>query len=221
MKKIIENILDLIYPPICGICGVVSKELICKKCEIRLKEYEIKNNIKYYCIKNKDNYIDERACIYRYEDIIRECILKYKFQNRPYMYKTFSKIILNNKKICGFLKSYDIIIPVPIHKKKKHIRGYNQTELIACEIARKLKIKKSKNILIKQINTRSQSELSKQDRKKNVKGVFKVINQEKIINKKILVFDDIYTTGSTVHECSKILKEAGASKVGVLTIAKD
>ena len=117
--------------------------------------------------------------------------------------------------------SYDIIIPVPIHKKRKHRRGYNQTELVAKEISHQLKIKMGKDVLIKNINTKAQSELSKKERNDNIKGAFKVQNLQKIIGKKILLIDDIYTTGSTANECRKILKLAGAKNIGILTIAKD
>lgn len=130
-------------------------------------------------------------------------------------------MIIKNKKICRFLKTYDIIIPVPIHKKRMKQRGYNQTELISKKIADIIKIKYTKNCLIKYKNTKPQRILNKQERKQNIVGVYKVINSEQIKNKKIIIFDDVYTTGSTADECAKILKEAGALKVDVLTIAKD
>ena len=129
--KIIDNILNLIYPPVCGFCNEICKENLCKKCEIKIKKYEI-NLIR----KFKDKYFDELICLFNYEDIIRDTLIEYKFQNKAYLYKTFSLIILKNKKICGFLKNYDIIIPVPISKKRKRQRGYNQSELLAREIAK-------------------------------------------------------------------------------------
>ena len=131
------------------------------------------------------------------------------------------EIILKNEKICGLLKKYDIIIPVPIHKKRKAQRGYNQTQLIASKISKYLKIKLCDDVLIKSKNTIAQSKLNKNKRKQNIKGAFKILNSEKIQGKNILLFDDIYTTGSTVNECSKILTRAGAKRIGVLTIAKD
>jgi len=212
----LDYILELIYPTTCGICDKICKEALCKKCELKLKKYEI-NLIR----KTKKMYFNESIHIFRYEDLIREKIISYKFANKAYLYKTFSKIILKNEKICGFFKNYDIIIPVPIHKKRKLERGYNQTELIAKAIANQTRLKLEKNVLLKQKNIVSQSSLNKNDRKQNVKNAFIVNNIEKVINKKILLFDDIYTTGSTVNECAKILKRAGAKQVGVLTIAKD
>ena len=101
------------------------------------------------------------------------------------------------------------------------IRGYNQTELIAREIAKNTKLKLENKILYKQKNIVSQSELNRNNRKQNVKDAFIIKNSETIKNKNVLIFDDIYTTGSTLQECSRILKNAGVKHVGILTIAKD
>ena len=93
--------------------------------------------------------------------------------------------------------------------------------LIAKDLAVELNTKIINDILIKQKNNKPQSELNKISREQNVKDVYKLLNKDKIINKKILLIDDIYTTGSTVNECSKILKQAGAEKVDIYTLAKD
>ena len=218
MNKIFNYILELIYPNVCGVCKKISKESLCKKCEIKIKQYEI-NKVKEY--KDNQFYFDESLHIFKYEDIIRKMLVEYKFQEKSYLYKTFSKIILKNEKICGKFKKYDIIIPVPIHKKRRLVRGYNQTELIAKEIAKNTNLRIENQVLFKHKNIVSQSELNKSNRKQNVKNAFIIKDEEKVKNKKVLIFDDIYTTGSTANECSKILKNAGASKIGILTIAKD
>lgn len=214
--KIINNILNLIYPPVCGFCGRICNEHLCKKCEIKIKEYQI-NSIR----KVKDKYFDELLCLFKYEDIIRETIIKYKFQNKSYLYKTFSKIILKNEKTCGFLKKYDIIIPVPISKKRKIQRGYNQSYLIAKEIARNTTLKCENKCLIKKKDTIEQSKLNKNQRKINVQNAYMITNKEKLLNKNVLLIDDIYTTGNTVNECAKTLKQAEIQSIGILTIAKD
>lgn len=102
-------------------------------------------------------------------------------------------------------------------------RGYNQSELLAKEIAKILKIKIDSKILRKTKNNIAQSTLKKEQREQNVIGAYKVTNIEKIKHKKILIFDDIYTTGSTVNECAKTLVQVGIPKsdIGILTIAKD
>ena len=209
-------ILDLIYPPVCGICNKINKKHLCKKCEIQIRKYEI-----YKISKEKQKYFDYQIKILRYENIIREKIIDYKFNEKSYMYKTFAKIVLNNEKIYRFLKKYDIMLCVPMHRKKKRQRGYNQAELIAKEIAKKLDIKMQYGNLIKIKDTKKQSSLNKSERKENIKGAFEIKNAELVNNKKIILFDDIYTTGNTVNECSKILKKAGAKEIVILTLAVD
>lgn len=212
----IKKILDIIFPSVCGICGKIDKNSLCPKCKIKLKEIEKAKILK---VKNKN--FTEHAYLFKYNGIIREKIIGYKFKDNSYLYKTFAEIIIKNKKICGFIKKYDIIIPVPIHKKRRKERGYNQSELIAKEIAKTLEINIEDNALCKIKNNKAQMLLAKCDREKNIKDVYEIINLQKIQNKKVLLLDDIYTTGSTANECSRMLKEAGASKVSVLTIAKD
>ncbi len=228
---VLEKILEIFFPTKCGICGKLGKN-ICENCYNNLKKYEI---IK----QHKDIYF-----VYRYEDIIRELLIKYKFNGNAYLCKTFSECLLKNKKVCKFLKSYDIILSVPLHKKRQRERGYNQSTLIAKELAKginnQIKIYSSKNmlhkkleiknnfnlefidkVLIKNKNIKPQSEKGIKERINDVKGIYSIVNNSCVYGKKVLLFDDIYTTGSTTNECKKILLEAGAKEVGILTIAKD
>lgn len=129
----------------------------------------------------------------------------------------------NKRKCFEKLKKYDIILIVPISKQRKRERGYNQSGLVAKEISKIISVKIEKNKIYKIKNIRPQSTLNKQQREENIKQAYKVKNIENIRNKKILIFDDIYTTGSTVNECARMLNKAGIDKknIGVLTIAKD
>lgn len=209
-------LIDLIYPPVCGICEQINKKNLCKKCEIEIKKYQL-NEIEK--VKNK-NY-DYQIKILKYENIIRKKIIDYKFNEKSYLYKTFGKIILNNKKIYSFLKKYDIILCVPMYKKKKKQRGYNQAELIAKELSEKLYIEFSLNNLVKIKDTKKQSTLTKIERTQNLKDAFEVKNKGILKNKKIILFDDIFTTGSTANECCNVLKKAGVKEIAVLTLAVD
>ncbi|MCI8273702.1 MAG: ComF family protein [Clostridia bacterium] len=134
-----------------------------------------------------------------------------------------SKFLENQRKSFENLKKYDIIIIVPISDKRKKERGYNQSELLAKEISKILLIEYSKQIIYKIKDTQPQSVLNKRQRQENVKGVYEAKNIEKVRNKKILIIDDIYTTGNTVNECAKVLVQKGIDRknIGVLTIAKD
>ena len=168
-----------------------------------------------------ENEFDEHIYMFKYEGLIRRLILQYKFQEKSYLYKTIVNFLLNNKKMFEIIKTYDTIVPVPISKKRKKQRGYNQSYLIAKDIANIVGINLENRVLFKTKNIIEQSKLNKEDRLENIKGVYEIINTKKILNKRILLFDDIYTTGSTVNECCRMLKKANPGKIGVLTIAKD
>lgn len=214
---IITYIIETIFPDACGICGKICKNHICSKCMYKLNQIkQVKKHI--YLKRNFTTHM----YIFKYEDLIRKNIIQYKFKEQTYKYKAFSKFIIKEKNICRFLKKYDIIIPVPISKKRNNQRGYNQSSLIARELGKNLKnVQIKEDILYKVKDTLPQSSLKLEQRMYNLKDAYKVQKSEIIKNKKILLFDDIFTTGSTVDECAKVLKSAGAEEVGVLTFAKD
>ena len=164
---------------------------------------------------------EELIYIFKYEGIIRENLLKYKFEEKSYLYKTFVNFLLKNDKIFENMKNYDTIIPVPISKKRNRQRGYNQSFLIAKEISKYTNLKLINNCLFKTKNVIEQSKLTKEEREQNIKNVYSLKNGDKIESKKILLIDDIYTTGSTVNECCRILKKANPKKIGVVVLAKD
>ena len=222
--NLLERALEYIFLPSCGICGKLGEGYLCEKCGKILEKYVISHNdyrnIDVNNIKSINSDID-RLHIFQYKELIRKLIIQYKFNNKSYLYKTFCEFIVKNKKAFDFIKSYDIIIPVPMHNKKKALRGYNQSELIAKELAKKAEIEIFTDVLKKVKNNKVQSSLNKEDRKNNVKDVYKLINKEKIYNKKVLIFDDIYTTGATIEACKKEILKANVKQFGILTLAKD
>ena len=213
-----DKALFLIFPPVCGICEKIGESYLCEECVEKLeKEKMIVSKIE----KHLSEDIIEYCYLFCYEGMIRQKILQYKFQNKAYLSKMFFEFFVKNEKVCRFLEKYDIIISVPMSKKKKSQRGYNQSELIAKQISKYTKISFENQVLIKYQENNTQSTLTKKQRLENVKNVYKIQNEQKIKEKNILLFDDIYTTGATAKECAKVLKKAGAKTVGVLTIAKD
>lgn len=221
VNNIIGTILDIIYPQVCGICGKVSSKSICNKCRARLKS-EFKFEMDDYTEDVQKNF-NEHYYFFKYENLIRQQILDLKFHEKPYVYKTIMYFLKENKKDLKNLEKYDIIIVVPVSISRKKERGYNQSTILAKEISRIIERPFIENVLYKIKNTVPQSTLNKEQREQNAKGVYKVNNIQKIYNKKILIFDDIYTTGSTLNECAKVLIEQGIKKeqIGVMTIAKD
>ena len=202
----------------CGICGKLDQKSLCNKCKIKLQKNAI---CKIEDYKNTSSYFDEHIYLFQYTGEIRDTILKYKFDEKSYIYRTFLEFIKNSENICAQIKKYDIIIPVPISKKRLNTRGYNQSALVAKNLAKILNIDYKQNVLIKTKDNKPQSEMKQDTRKNNVSGVYKVVNEQRINNKKVLIVDDIFTTGSTVDECAKVLKYNNAESIGVFTLAKD
>ena len=212
----INSALEYFFPPICGMCGEINENYICNNCYENIKKIK-------KCVINEYNNrnFSKHLYIFRYEGIIRNKIIEYKFEDKGYLYKMFAKIILSDKKTCNFIKKYDVIIPVPISKKRKKKRGYNQSELVANELAQKLNQDIWTDIIIKKKDNKPQSELNKLERIKNVEDIYEINKPIEVKNKKVLLLDDIYTTGSTVNEIARKLKQNQTQEIGVITLAKD
>lgn len=220
MRQICTVPIVSIYPPICGICGKINSESLCQKCKIKLKKHEESNIINEgETIEGK--YFNELIYIFKYEGLVRKLILDYKFNDKSYIYSTFANFLLKNEKIFKNIKKYDKIIPVPISKERLRTRGYNQSLLISKEISKQTNVKLVNNCLLKTKNIIEQSKLNKEQREKNIQGVYELKNKQLIENEKILLIDDIYTTGNTVNECCKTLREGNPNKIGILVLAKD
>jgi ComF family protein len=115
---------------------------------------------------------------------------------------------------------YSLLIPVPLHVKKLRQRGFNQSLLLARALGKKYKLPVNFSLLKRSKFTLTQTGLHKNEREKNIKGAFIVTDKEKISGKKIILIDDVYTTGATINECAKTLIKAGAEKVAALTLAR-
>ena len=216
MINLINRALDFIFPPVCGICGKFGDCYLCDECKenieliskFRINKYERKEYTAHFWL-------------FKYEDI-RELILRYKFNECSYLSNTFSEIVLNNYEIRKILERVDYIIPVPIHKKRLYERGYNQCELIAKKLSREIdNLEYLPNLLYKKKNIVPQSILDKDERASNIKGAFYIKNRNiNFKEKTVVLFDDIYTTGSTVKECVKTLKSLEFKYIYIFTIAK-
>ena len=119
--RVTNNILNLLFPPTCGICGEINIDFLCDKCKNKYQELKISNINDYSSVPV---FFEEHYYVFKYENEIRDLIIKYKFEKHSYLYKTFSNFILQDKLfIEKFIKKYDIIISVPIHNKRMKTRG--------------------------------------------------------------------------------------------------
>ncbi len=240
MKDYIESFLELIYPEknICQICNIYDEDIydkyICTKClkSLALPEQPLcakcgkslfYNHDLYICEEciKTEKYFDIARSPFRYKNKIKDLIHDYKFNEKTYLYKLFSYLLYSYMMDNEFL-DFDLMTYVPLHKKKLRNRGYNQVELISKKLSELVDIP-SIDLLKRTVDTKKQSDLSLEDRKKNLKNAFELKKENFIFlieDKSILLLDDIYTTGTTANECSKVLLENGAYSVSILTLAR-
>lgn len=229
--------LDIIFPQhCCSICrqpgrfgtkrpwcqqcedslqGLKKSAPICDKCGKYIDEF---NSLCADCRREDPPFYIARS-VGPYNESFRIAIKVLKFLGRRFlavrMGQMMAETVLNEPRFWPL----DIIIPVPASRGHLEQRGFNQTELLACQIAKKIKVKMAADILKRIKETPSQRELSKPEREKNLLCAFEVSNPKRISGRNILLVDDVYTTGSTSKECAKTLLEAGAARVSVITWA--
>jgi ComF family protein len=154
-----------------------------------------------------------------YEGPFREAIHRWKYEEKSFLTSFFGEKLTEGFRRYWDPDSIDLLIPVPLHPKRLRGRGFNQALLLVKELSRRTRIPYSKRLLRKRIPTPPQVNLSGKEREKGVRGSFQIQREEEIGGKSILLVDDVYTTGATVNECSKVLLKAGAERVDVLTLA--
>ncbi|MDE6189159.1 MAG: ComF family protein [Clostridia bacterium] len=190
-------------------------EKICKKCgRLQLNEAD-------YCLTCQNNlrYFDfARSCV-AYDDKAKEIVRGLKFGHRKYFGKYVSNFLIDKYAQCFADIEIDYIIPVPLTKKRQAERGYNQAQAIAQEFAEHYGLEIKTDIVAKVKQNKEQAKLTGNEREKNVFEVYGVIKPEEVKDKKILIVDDVMTTGSTVSEIARILIKAKAKNVYALTFA--
>lgn len=226
--ELLKKVVDLVYPHRCPVCdkiiiyGYVHDECInsltfigdkrCKVCGKYL-EYGIicKDCEKYY------HAYDRGFSVFVYDEKMKKSIARFKYSDRQEyadMYALEMAGVISKVNI-----SFDIVIPIPIHKKRFANRGYNQSALIAEKLCKYLKINFSDKILYRGYNTPPLKELTRDKRIEVMKNSIKISDSIKVKGLDILLIDDIYTTGTTIDTCAKVLKENGANKVYFITVA--
>lgn len=165
------------------------------------------------------NYCDGVVSVFEYTGIVKESLIRFKFYNKPGYYMTYARLLADKLGKVTDIKNYQMVLSVPLHRHKEFSRGYNQARLISKALSRILKLRECSYLLRRERYTEAQSLLDKQKRNQNVKGAFVVVSPKKVRGKTILLVDDILTTGSTLEECSRVLKQAGAERVLALVVA--
>jgi len=205
--------LDLLFPPKCVLCkSVLSRQEtdLCHNCRTNAPEYTKG--------KFKISFVARWAAVWYYKDDVRSSLLRYKFSGRRHYAVTYGKL-LAMKLQTSRLDDFDVLTFVPVGFLRRLRRGYDQCDLLARQVAAQLGVK-AVRALKKIRNTPPQSGFSDAaKRRANVLGAYKVTDVQAIRGKRVLLLDDIITTGATASECAKILLAAGAKEVNCAAIA--
>lgn len=221
-----DFIVRLIFPPKCIFCSELidrrSEIEICEKCFSKIPFVtDQKVFIKKFMrgVEPDSMWLDSITCICEYKGIIKEAIIKYKYFGKYSYHRAFAFLMAKKLEVIKNSSEHDIIISVPLHKKREKVRGYNQSFLISSKLSKITGIPERSLVLERMRYTNTQSLLHRDERYLNVKDAFKVNNEKEVENKVVLLIDDVVTMGYTLNECSKALKKAGATKVHALVIA--
>ena len=205
MKKLLNWLLDLLYPPRCPFCRRFLTENETGLCRFCRKKYENRT------IRRELKNISECVAPFSYEGEVRESLLRYKFHGVTAYGPAYAEFIAKAIDESGI--SCDSMTWVPLSRRRLRKRGYDQAQILAEETAKRLGLP-CERLLMKRVNTRPQSGLdSAEARLKNAKGAYACIDPQKLMGRRILLIDDIVTTGATLSECALTLKNAGCAEV--------
>lgn len=210
--KLISKIVALLFPPKCVLCGGLlqaEKEDICPTC------YTAARIFLHHPWKL--THVKSWHALWQYGGAVRDSLVRYKFRNRRSYCRTYGREL--SRKLPDWKLEYDVITWVPVSRLRKFSRGYDQVELIAQEVGQHLG-QTPQRLLHKWRNNRKQSTIrSLEKRQKNVRGVYRMAQGADVKGKRVLLLEDIITTGATVSEAAGVLKAAGAKEVHAVCVA--
>lgn len=226
----LHKCLDLLYPPVCPVCGKVLEKrkdedlLACHNCCKKLVYIESPRCLKCgkpvgteetemcYDCERIGHIFTQGAGVWAYSREIKQSIYRFKYHNKREYGKFYGKEMMARLEQIVSGWNAEVLIPVPLHPSKLRKRGYNQAEIIALNFGREMGIPVNTTILRRNKKTLPQKELNDKERLKNLESAF-IITTNDVKYKRIILVDDIYTTGTTIDSCAKALIDAGAEKI--------
>lgn len=211
--RLFERVKDLLFPHKCVLCGRILEEDqldVCHDCRVNTPEHPLP--------KTSRQFLKSWTALWYYKDNVRRSILRYKFYGARSNAAPYGRL-LAMKILRELPDCFDVITWVPISWWRKLRRGYDQVELLALEVGRELNMEPVR--LLKKIrNNPPQSGITGQaERRANVLGVYDVLERDAFVGKRVLILDDVITTGATVGECARMLLTAGAKEVHCAALA--
>lgn len=224
------GLLELLYPHVCPFCGRVTAEDICNECRIKLNYIEeprcmrcskpLRSEEREYCYDcEKHTHVYERGyALWVHSGGVQRAIYQFKYHNQRIYSRFFGKELLSRYGQAVMRWEITTIIPIPLSRKRRRIRGFNQAELLARELGRGLGIPVDAKNLVRVRDTSPQKKMDARGRSLNLKYAFAWKGKRRIFGN-VLLIDDIYTTGSTIDAAARVLKRHGAGKIYFLTIS--
>jgi ComF family protein len=237
LNSILTGLADVIFPSRCLTCGAVvgeDRQSFCGDCFAQIKfirsplcpccgqpfaEPGDSDHLCGDCLLSRPAYSAARA-LGQYETVLMDVIHKFKYGGKITSGERLGELMAGFPYPAFDPADYSLIIPVPLHPRRLRQRGFNQALILAREISRRFSIRMDFSTLKRIVFTESQTSLRKETRERNIKGAFSVADAGKIKGERIILVDDVYTTGSTVKECVRVLLKNKAGKVAVLTLAR-
>ncbi len=224
---LLEDFVTLFFPNHCLGCSnslFKGEEILCTRCILDLPKTgyheQIENTIKSRLIGRIPLMYAMAFLKFRKTGVVQHLLHQLKYNNHPEVGVRLGKLYGKDLVDAGFENRFDLIIPVPLHKSRKRRRGYNQSEKFAEGLSQLLQLPCDESIVERAVKTTTQTRKTKIERWENVKDVFQIKQPEKIIGKRILLVDDVITTGATLEACGQQLLNFGCTELSIACIAE-
>jgi ComF family protein len=221
-----EGVLHLIYPRLCAACSqslLTQEQVLCIGCTSFLPAtnfHHIPDNETAIRLVGRVQF--EYATSFAYfskAGLMQDLLHQFKYKGNKRIGIWLAQLLAHSLKNTHWIQEVDLIVPIPLYKRKEVARGFNQSELIAKELAIILKKDLKVDAIERVVDTPSQTKMSREQRLENLKGAFNLIaNPQRLVNKHILIVDDVLTTGATIEACTDSLKNISGLKVSVVTL---
>ncbi|MEP7015711.1 MAG: ComF family protein [Verrucomicrobiota bacterium] len=228
--------LSLLYPPVCTICatGVPAGQHLCDECEAKTtpivppfcavcsEPFPGAITEAFTCANcaHRKIHFDAAVAVYRSRGIVRHVIHEFKYSHQMHLRHIVARWLgeaLNDVRLRG--RHFDVLVPVPLHPARKRERGFNQAALLAKLLSARMSIQ-SRPLLERVRYTTTQTAFDRAERMENLHNAFRLRENMNVRGLHVLLIDDVLTTGSTLSECARVLKEAGAVSVHAVTAAR-
>lgn len=218
-RSLVDEPEEEIFCRVCAGCVSYITSPLCPRCGVPFASPLGEDHLCGSCLENPPDFHAARA-LGRFEGPLREAVHRFKYGGDTAAGKALG-VLMADYTYPGFcVSNYDLVVPVPLHIRRLRQRGFNQALVLARAVARRYHLPLDFTVLRRHIDTPPQVALDRKERARNVRGAFAVENPLRIRGRRVLIIDDVYTTGSTLSECAGLLMACGVEEAAVLTAAR-